>query len=109
MGISFGLFALPEEGRSEYLLLANRDPRRAARLRAALRPEVQGIAEISRRDGREGRMELPDDIAENEFEVQLAPGDGRLFALVKREREGWPAPRRGEGISVGGVSVGVGR
>jgi hypothetical protein len=101
VGAGFGMFALPEEGRSEYLLLANRDPRRAVRLRVALRLEVQGIAEISRRSGREGRLELPDDIAANEFEVQLAPGDGRLFRLVKREREEWPAPWRGARVSVG--------
>jgi hypothetical protein len=107
--INFGTSLMRSEGEPEYVLLVNRDLRRAARLRVALWPEIAGIAEISRRDGQRGRLELPDQIAENVFTVRLAPGDGRLFALVAREREDWPTPRRGVGVSVGGVSVGVGR
>jgi hypothetical protein len=104
--ISFNM-ALPAE--PEYLLLANRDPRHAARLRVSLRPEINGIAEVSRRTGREGRLETPDGIAENVYTIRLAPGDGRLFALQEQRREDWPTPRGGFGVSVGGVSVGVGR
>lgn len=100
--IDFGTSLLRAEGEPEYVLLVNRDPRHAARLRVALQPEFTGMAEISRRDGRRGRVELPDLIAQNVFSVRLAPGDGRLFALVRRERDEWPAPRRGVGISVGG-------
>lgn len=113
VGISFGSRPPPPlirgEPGPEYVLLVNRDPRRPARLRVALQPEFAGMAEISRRSGREGRTELPDLIAQNSFTVHLAPGDGRLFALVERPREEWPTPRRGIGVSVGGVSVGVGR
>jgi hypothetical protein len=104
--ISFNT-ALPAE--PEYLLLANRDPRHAARLRVSLRPEITGIAEVSRRTGREGRPKTPDGIAENVYTIRLAPGDGRLFALVEQRREEWPTPRAGIGVSVGGVTVGVGR
>lgn len=103
--ISFNM-SLPAE--PEYLLLANRDPRHSARVRVSLRPEITGIAEVSRRTGREGRIEDPDSIAENAYMVRLAPGDGRLFALVEQRREDWPTPERGIGVSVGGVSVGVG-
>jgi hypothetical protein len=51
----------------------------------------------------------PDGIAENVYTIRLAPGDGRLFALAEQRREDWPTPRGGFGVSVGGVSVGVGR
>jgi hypothetical protein len=104
--IRFNAAAAPEP---EYLLLVNRDPRRAARLRVELRPEIAGIAEVSRRSGREGRLQLPESIAANSFSIRLAPGDGRLFALVERRREEWPAPERGFGVSVGGIRVGIGR
>src|SRR5207244_2972091 len=99
--------SLPPE--PEYLLLANRDPHHPAHLRVALRPEITGIAEVSRRSGREGRLATPDSIAENVYTVRLAPGDGRLFALAEQPREDWPTPRGRIGVSVGGVSVGAGR
>jgi hypothetical protein len=101
--IGFNMAVPPEP---EYLLLVNRDPRQPVRLRVSLRPEITGIAEISRRSGREGRPELPDGIPDNVFNLRLDPGDGRLFALIERPREGWPTPRRGVGVSIGGVSVG---
>ena len=104
--ISFNMTLPPEP---EYLLLANRDPRHPARLRVSLRPEITGIAEVSRRTGREGRLKTPDAIAENVYTIRLAPGDGRLFALEEQRREDWPTPRAGFGVSVGGVSAGVGR
>jgi hypothetical protein len=93
--INFGSSLMRAEGEREYMLLVNRDPRRPVRLRVALQPEIEGIAEISRRDGQRGRLELPDLIAANMFTISLAPGDGRLFALVAREREEWPTPRHG--------------
>src|SRR5262249_31000944 len=102
-------FDIPVSPGCESMLLANRDPRHPARLRVTLRPEITGIAEVSRRTGREGRIDTPDSIAENAYTIRLAPGDGRLFALVEQRRENWPTPERGIGVSVGGVSVGIGR
>jgi hypothetical protein len=93
----------------EYVLLANRDPRRAARLRVTLRPEIESIAEMSRKSGAPGRPQLPEDADSafgSVFAVRLAAGDGRLFELRERRREEWPTPGRGSGISVGGVRVG---
>jgi hypothetical protein len=104
--IGFNMAPPPERN---YVLVANRNPRRPARLWVELREEIMGIAEVSRRSGRSGRLQLPESIAANAFAVRLAPGDGRLFELVERPREEWPTPGRGIGISVRGVSISVGR
>lgn len=97
------------ERETEYLLLVNRDMRRSARLRVALQPEITGMSEISRRTGRAGSLLTPDLIAANVYTVRLAAGDGRLFKLLERRRDDWPTPERGIGVTIGGVSVGVGR
>jgi hypothetical protein len=105
-------FNMPPPPEREYLLLANRNPRRPARLRVTLRPEIERIAEVSRKSGELGRTELPDNPDSafgSVFAVRLAAGDGRLFELIERRREEWPTPGRGGGISIGGISIGVGR
>lgn len=72
--------ALPPAG--GYMLLANRDPQNAATLRVTMRADVRGIAEISRATGQAGPSQAPDLLSDHRFSIHLAPGDGRLFALL---------------------------
>jgi hypothetical protein len=108
-GVRGGAVGVGERREPEYLLLANRDMRRGARLRVALRPEIEGMSEISRRSGRAGSLLTPDLVAANVYTVRLAAGDGRLFKLIERRRDEWPAPERGIGVGIGGASVRIGR
>jgi hypothetical protein len=90
--VGYGAIQLPT---SDYILLANRSPYGAAQLRVTLQPGVSQIVEISRSTGQPGRSQGPDTFGGNSFSITLAPGDGRLFALLPGQGGQPPIPGQG--------------
>jgi hypothetical protein len=94
-----GILEHPDDGRSDYLLVANKSIResRHVRLRFGRRPS--GARRLSKRSGRWAPLRVRRADEAGVLELSLAPGDGELLRVRPRTITLKPSTRPGERIA----------